>query len=256
LKPFVIAIANEKGGVAKTTTALTLGASLAAMDQKVLLLDLDPQSNLSLALGLIPGEGNKSLLHFFTNGSSMQESIVTTEIPQLSVIPSQFEIAQVENSNNQITVQKLRQGISNLVIDFSYLLIDCPPHLGMLTRNALVTADLLILPTQAKFFFIYALKTMMNLVREIRAESNPDITCILLLTMFDKRNRIHRTLSDESRKTFGLGVFNTVIEIDTRLRESQVVGLPINLVSPSSRSAVQYRELAQEIETYAKAKRN
>lgn len=256
MKPFVIAIANEKGGVAKTTTTLSLGACLAAMGRNVLLIDLDPQSNLSLSLGLFPAEQPDSLLTFFTKGSSLNNLVMATEIPLLKIIPARFEMTKIEILHPAIPVGILKEGIANFSEEFSYVFIDCPPHIGLLTKSALVAADLLILPTQAEYFSIYALRTMINIVRDIRDNSNPEITYKLLLTMFDRRNRIHRTLSDELRNTFGLGVFNTVIEIDTKLRESQVVGLPINQVSPSSRSALQYHELAQEMESYAKAKRN
>jgi chromosome partitioning protein len=139
-------------------------------------------------------------------------------------------------------------------LDSTCILIDCPPHIGRLTRSALNAANLLIMPTQAEFFSIFALKTMMNLVKEIRKGSNSEITYKLLITMFDKRNRIHRSLSDELRITFGSGVFETVIEIDTKLRESQIAGQSINIISPFSRASLQYRALAQEIENYAKEK--
>lgn len=256
MKPFVIAIANEKGGVAKTTTTLSLGASLAAMSQNVLLVDLDPQADLSLSLGLSPAGQTVSLLTFFSKDTAFNELIMATEVPRLKIIPGKFENAGVENLDPAIPSCKLRKGIADIAEDFSYVIVDCPPHIGFLTKSALVASDLLILPTQAEYFSIYALRTMINIVRDIRSDPNPDITYKLLLTLFDKRNRIHRSLSDELRNTFGAGVLNTVIEIDTKLRESQVVGLPINQVAPSSRSALQYRDLAQEIESYAKAKRN
>lgn len=252
----MIAVANEKGGVAKTTTTLTLGACLAAMNRKILLVDLDPQANLSLSLGYIPGDEDKSLLKYYTDGHSMDKFVVSTEIPMLSLITSHLVLAQVEDSKNGISETRFKEGLQGFSQEFDYVLIDCPPHLGLLTKSALVAANLLILPTQAEYFSIYALRTMMNLVKDVRTNFNSEITYKLLLTMFDKRNHLHKALRNELRDTFGSGVLATVIEVDTKIKESQVSGLPVNQYSPSSRSARQYRELAQEIETYAKAKRN
>lgn len=256
MNSFVIAVANEKGGVAKTTTTLSLGACLAAADQTVLLMDLDPQANLSLSLGCSSGENQASIYAFFQNGSSLGASIISTEFPNLFIAPSNPDLAKIERSKESVSDRKLSEGIQSCSAEFNFVLIDCPPRLGSLTRNAIASANLLVLPTQAEYFSVNGLRTMMNLIREIRSSSNPGLTYKLLLTMYEKRNKISRSLSDELRNAFGAGLFKTVIEKDPRLPESQALGQTIFELSPSSRSSTQYRHLAQEIETYAKAKRN
>jgi chromosome partitioning protein len=254
--PFIIAVANEKGGVAKTTTTLSIGGGLTQMGRKVLLVDLDPQANLTLSLGLDPKVLKRSILNVLFDGKGMEEVTLPSEIENLAIVPSFFDISKMEEDlgSERTDLQKMKMALSSSTADLDFILIDCPPHLGFLTKSALAASHLLIMPTQAEYFSIYALKNMMNLIRQIREQENSDITYKLLLTLFDRRNRIHRSLSDELRQTFGVGVFNTVIEIDTKLRESQVLGLPIIFHSPTSRSALQYMALTQEIFDYAKEK--
>jgi chromosome partitioning protein len=139
---------------------------------------------------------------------------------------------------------------------YDYIILDCPPALGAITQNALAAADLLLIPTQAEYFSAYALRNMMTLIRRIREEHNPNLAYRILVTMLDKRNRTHRNIHDQLRSTFGEGVFNTVIEIDTKLRESPIAGLPITRYKPGSRGSTQYRVLAQELMEYAKETEN
>jgi chromosome partitioning protein len=184
----------------------------------------------------------------------LKNAIVETGIPKLNLIPSTSEIGLAER---YLPVKSgyeniLRRSLQNASLNYDFILLDCPPFLGAITTNALTAADMLVMPTQAEFFSISALRSMMTLVRKIRAQGNPQLTYRLLLTMFDRRNRIHRTLTEQLRSTFSNGVLDTMVEIDTRLRESSIAGLPIIYHSPKSRSAVQYRALAQEIFTYVK----
>jgi chromosome partitioning protein len=146
----------------------------------------------------------------------------------------------------------LAKALQDANLQFDYIILDCPPFLGAVTLNALMASDLLLMPTQAEFFSINALRNMMGLVRRIRSQGNARLTYRLLITMFDRRNRIHRTLSEQLRATFGVGVLDTVIETDTKLRESPIAGLPIIFHAPKSRASMQYRALAQEILTYVK----
>ncbi len=256
MSPCIIAIANEKGGVAKTTTTLSIGGGLCQLGFKVMLVDLDPQANLTLSIGLDPKELRRSMLDVLQDGKKMEDVVTASEIDHLTIIPSSFDIlAQEEKIRPEdLDILKMRTVLIDSCRSQDFILIDCPPHLGFLTKSALAAAHLLIMPTQAEYFSIYALKNMMNLIKQIREQDNSEITYKLLLTMFDKRNRIHRSMSEELRQTFGIGVFNTVIEIDTKLRESQVLGLPIIFHSPTSRSALQYQALTQEIVEYAKEK--
>lgn len=249
---YVIAIANEKGGVAKTTTAISLGSAIAEGGYKVLLVDLDAQANLTMALAIDNERITHTIAKILLENEPIQKTVLETQIPCLDMIPASPEISLAER---YLPVRAgyhfaLRNCLSNGSTPYDFILLDCPPFLGAVTTNALTAADLLIMPTQAEFFSISALRNMMALVRKIRNDGNPALTYRLLLTLFDRRNRIHRTMGEQLRTTFGKGVFETVIEVDTRLRESSAVGMPITLHSPKTRAAFQYRALSQEILAY------
>lgn len=250
---YVVAIANEKGGVAKTTTALSLGAALAERDQQVLLVDLDPQANLTLALGIKPTAVNRSVADLLLGDGKLEDVQRATSVEGITLVPANNELLSAER------FLVVRQDFQRLLSDrlnsggkFSYTLLDCPPALGVTTRSALTAADLLIIPTQAEFFSASALGHVLELIKQVRASDNPKLRYRLLLTMLDRRNRIHRTLFDQVRRKFGKAVFDTVIEVDTRLRESPVFARPITSYAPDSRGAKQYRELAEEMVSYAK----
>lgn len=250
----IISIANEKGGVAKTTTALSLGAALVESGQKVLLVDLDSQANLTLALGIEPGKVQRSAGNVLLE--SVQPALIRREtgIPGLDILPANNEMVYTERylPSRPGYEHVLRKALRETGLEYDFVLIDCPPFLGSVTMNALTASDLLIMPTQAEFFSVYALRNMMTLIRRVRANMNPQLTYRLLITMYDRRNRIHRTLADQLRTTFSNGLLNTVIETDTRLRESPIAGLPVIYHAPNTRSAIQYRALAQEITEYVK----
>ena len=251
---YIISFANEKGGVAKTTSCISLGAALVEAGLEVLLIDLDAQANLSLGLGVESTKTQPSIVNVLLESSPAASAIMHTAIPKLDVIPSNSEMALAERflpvrQGYEMTLSKI---LRESGWDYDYILLDCPPFLGATTYNALMSSDLLLMPTQAEFFSINALRSMMALVRKIRSQGNPRLTYRLLLTMFDRRNRIHRTLSEQLRATFSSGVMETVIEIDTKLRESAIAGMPIIFHSPKSRSALQYRALSQEILAYVK----
>jgi chromosome partitioning protein len=250
-----IAISNEKGGVAKTTTTLSLGAALAELGHKVLLIDLDPQANLSLALGIEIGESEYTSSNVLIEATPLMTAVRTTEINNLDLIPCNSRIESAEHFLPVRTgyISTLRRSIQSAGnIKYEYILMDCPPALGAITMNALSAANLLVIPTQAEYFSAYALRNMMNLIRRIRMESNADLAYRILVTMFDRRNRTHRNIHEQLRSTFGEGVFKTVIEVDTKLRESPIAGLPITQYRPNTRGSVQYRDLAQELVEYAK----
>lgn len=250
----IVAIANEKGGVAKTTTTLSLGAALVETGLDVLLLDLDAQANLSMALGIDSTKVGKSMVSSLLESLPLQDAVIETGIPHLDIVPSTAEMGLVERYlpiRSQYE-QVLAHSLAENHWKYDFILMDCPPFLGATTTNALMAANLLIMPTQAEFFSINALRSMMALVRKIRTQGNPQLTYRLLLTLYDRRNRIHRTMSEQLRATFGIGVLDTIIEVDTRLRESSIAGLPIIFHSPKTRSALQYRALAQEILVYVK----
>jgi chromosome partitioning protein len=254
---YTIAISNEKGGVAKTTTTISLGASLAEAGKKVLLIDLDPQANLTLATGLEIGEVSTSSSNILIESAPLLNALQKTEIDNVDVIPAHPNIESAEQYLPMRTnyTSALRRAITQaLPLPYDFILFDCPPFLGAITQNALSAANLLIIPTQAEFFSAYALRNMMGIVRRIRQESNPELAYRILITMLDRRNRTHRNIEEQLRNTFGQGLFETVIEIDTKLRESPIAGVPITKYKPSSRGSQQYRVLAQELTEYVKEK--
>ena len=250
-----IAISNEKGGVAKTTTTLSLGAALVEMGYHVLLIDLDAQANLTLALGLEPSEAEVTSSNIMLDNAPLLNARRKTDVENLDLIPSNSRIETSEQflpvRNNYTTI--LRSAITSASdLTYDYILMDCPPALGAITRNALTAANLLMIPTQAEYFSAYALRNMMTMIRKIREEDNPGLAYRILVTMLDRRNRTHRNIHEQLRSTFGEGVFDSVIEIDTKLRESPIAGLPITRYKTGARGSTQYRILAQELVVYAK----
>jgi len=255
---YVIAMSNEKGGVAKTTSTLSLGAALSELNYRVLLIDLDPQANLSLALGLETGESAVTSANILIEGVALSTAIHKTEISNLDLVPSSFRIETAEQFLPMRThyLSTLRNTLESDTLPYDYILLDCPPALGAITLNALSSANLLIIPTQAEYFSAYALRNMMGTIRRIRQDVNPGLAYRILVTLLDRRNRTHRNIFEQLQATFGQGVFTTVIEVDTKLRESPIAGIPITHYKPTSRGSQQYRVLAQELIEYAKEEAN
>ena len=254
---YVIAVSNEKGGVGKTTTTLSLGATLCEEGRRVLLMDLDPQANLTLALGVEPGSASVTSSHVLIESAPLLSARMSTEIENLDLIPSHASIETAEQflpvrTHYTTGLKRAIEGSTSMPYDF--ILLDCPPFLGAITTNALTAAELLIIPTQAEYFSAYALRNMMGLIRRIRQENNPSLGYRILITLLDRRNRTHRNIEEQLQNTFGEGLFRTVIEIDTKLRESPIAGLPISHYRPGARGSIQYRELAQELMEYVKEK--
>jgi chromosome partitioning protein len=269
-KPLVVAIANQKGGVAKTTSAASLAGALVSLNQEVLVIDLDTQANLTLALGKDPARVRGSIAEVMFNSASLLSVTRETSIAGLDLAPSN---AGMELAERFLPVRKdyetiLRRAIDGELrrvnrssspggprpptIQYDFVLLDCPPFMGAVTLNALVAADLLIIPTQPEYFSAHALRTMTQTIRQVRAQYNPALAYRILVTMLDRRNRIHREVLDQIRTAFGEGVFETVIAIDTKLRESAVEGVPISHHRANSRSALQYAALAQELIAYVR----
>jgi len=247
-----ITISNEKGGVAKTTTSISLGAALVEHGKRVLLVDLDPQANLSLALGYEPVKVQRSMSNVFLEDAPLSSAIVNTRVEGLDLAPSKEEMGMAERflpmrHNYEYTLQT---ALEQANLDYDIVIFDCPPALGVITLNAFVAANLLLIPTQAEYFSVYALRNLMGWIRRVRAQYNPSLTYRLLLTMYDRRNRTHRVLSEQLHASFDSGVLNTIIEVDTKLRESPIAGVPIFMHAPRSRASYQYRVLAQEINDY------
>jgi chromosome partitioning protein len=247
----IIAVANEKGGVAKTTTVISLGGALALAGYEVLLIDLDTQANMTLGLGVTPGKLRRSVADVLLNSASLLSVSRETDVPGLDIIPSNADMGLAERflpvrQNYEYILKEVLQNSPGLS-GYHYILLDCPPSLGAVTTNALIAADLVIAPTQPEYFSAYGLRSLMAAIRRVRSQGNPNLAYHILITMMDRRNRIHRTLCEQLQTTFREGLLKTIIEVDTKLRESTVAGIPITHYYPKSRSALQYSALAQEL---------
>jgi len=250
----VLSIANEKGGVAKTTTAFSLGGALVKAGQKVLMVDLDPQCNLSLSLGIEPEQKVRSFINLAMENLNLHDAIRHSEIENLDLLPANKAIGYSERvlpakADYAVILKSVLAPVREM---YDFVVVDCPPFLGALTLNALTASDLLIIPTQAEYYSIYALRNMMGLVRQVRKNGNAGLRYRLLITLFDKRNSIHRTLAEHLRTTFAGGVLDTMISVDTKLRESPITGVPVGYHAEKSRAALQYLSLAEEIVQYVK----
>ncbi|GAB4527130.1 MAG: AAA family ATPase [Anaerolineales bacterium] len=244
----IIAIANEKGGVAKTTTCLALGGALVESGYEVLLVDLDAQANLTLGVGLQPSAMRRTVADVLLNANTALSASRETDLPGLDIIPANQEMTTAERflPIRQNYKHILRQALRGMAL-YDFILLDCPPSLGAVTTNALMAAGHLIIPSQAEYFSAYALRNVLQLVRQTQQDGNPSLDYHILITMLDLRNRIHRTIERQIRTRFGDRVYQTTIQIDTKLRESTVAGVPVTHFSKTSRGAEQYRALAQEL---------
>lgn len=251
--PYVIAICHQKGGVAKTTTSLALGASLVEKRSETLLIDLDPQANLTGSIGINSANTNFSIADALMGEADLTSVRLETSLPGLDIVPSNAGMFTISRQLFQLGDYEynLRRVLNGpAAADYEFVVLDCPPSLGPLTFNALTAADLLIVPTQCEYFSIQALMDMFELVNVVRDRTNPVLLYRLLVTMFDGRGNFHARMLAQLREYFNEGILQTVIGFDTKLREAQAAGQPINLHAPLSRSAQQYRHLAEELLTY------
>jgi chromosome partitioning protein len=246
----IIAVANDKGGVAKTTTAISLGGALAQMGHETLLIDLDPQASLTLALGIPPHKVKRGIADLLINTASPVSVSCETAVPGLDMIPSNDDMRLAERFLPIRADYRhiLRKAVQTCHYDF--VILDCPPSLGAIVQNALVAATLLIIPTSPDFLSAYALRNMLSTVRNIREKENPKLNYRVLVTMLDLRVKSHSQFSKKLKRTFKHAIFETAIQVDTRLRDSAMAGLPITHYLASTRSAEQYRALAQELLHY------
>ena len=245
-----IAISNQKGGVGKTTTCLCLGAALAEMGHPVLLVDLDPQANLTLSLGLQPPDLRRTIIDTLMGTSSLLGVSYETDVFALDIVPANHELALVDKVFYRLPGYqfRLKQALDRIQRDlYDYVLLDCPPSLAPLTLNALAAADLLIIPVQCEFYATHDLGHGIGLARQLRRKANPNLKHRVLITMYDQRNKISRIMLEEIQKRFGDALLKTIIQVDTKLREGPAVGQPITSYAPKTRGAEQYRALAEEL---------
>lgn len=247
----IICIANQKGGVGKTTTAINLSASLAAADHKILLIDADSQGNSSSGLGLEKDRYEKAnFYHAMIGQISLESVILPTALPNLEVVPSSqdligMEVEFVNLENREVRLRSLLKGLNRT---YDFIIIDCPPSLGFMTVNALVAADSLIVPLQCEYYAMEGLGYLLNTVKLVKADLNPSLQLGgILLTMFDQRNSLAHRVTEDVRKHLGNRVYQTVIPRNVRLSECPSHGQPIILYDIKSRGAIAYMDLAQEI---------
>ena len=246
----ISALANQKGGVGKTTTTINLAASLATLEKKVLVVDADPQANATSGLGVSPEEGKLTIYEALINEADAQQTICHTKIEGLDLIPSHIDLvgAEIEMLEMEARESIMKRVLHPLKPLYDYILIDCSPSLGLITVNSLVAADSVLIPVQCEFFALEGISKLLSTIRIIKSKLNPKLEIEgFLMTMYDNRLRLARQIYDEVKSHFRELVFDTVIQRNVKLSEAPSHGLPAILYDVESKGAVNHLELAEEL---------
>ena len=246
----IIAIANQKGGVGKTTTAVNLAAALGVLEKKILLIDADPQANATSGLGVDINQTNYGTYQLLEHSIEVSDAIISTNSPNLDLIPSHIDLvaSEIELVNQDEREYMLKKALKSIKKDYDYILIDCAPSLGLITLNALVAADAVIIPIQCEYFALEGLGKLLNTIKSVQKLHNKELDIEgLLLTMYDTRLRLSNQVVEEVKKHFGKMVFKTIIQRNIRLSEAPSFGEDIITYDTSSRGAKSYLSLGSEI---------
>ncbi len=246
----VISVANQKGGVGKTTTAINLAASLAAIEHTTLLIDIDPQSNSTSGTGFEYKVIDNSIYQVLVEGASARDTVKKTELPYLDIIPSHINLvgAEIEMVDRPQREKILRNAIEDMRDEYDFIIIDCPPSLGLLTINSLTASDSVLIPVQCEYFALEGLGQLLNTIKIVRQHLNTDLDIEgVVLTMYDTRTRLSNQVADEVKRYFDNRVFETVISRNVRLAEAPSFGKPVLLYDSVSIGSKNYLALAREI---------
>ncbi|MCD4672560.1 MAG: ParA family protein [Anaerolineaceae bacterium] len=249
---YVIGVTHQKGGVGKSTTVATLGACLAEQSGRTLVVDLDPSGNMTSGLGYHPEEMEKSIASLLVGQEVFANVVKSTSLQNLDILPSNPDLLSISRHLFSYKGYEflLRDILRRHAGNYKWVVVDCPPTLGTLTITALTAAQLAMIPTQLEFYSLQALDVVFKLINMTRSKTNPRLRYRLLVTMYDRRGRFHTDILTYVRQHYSKALMESVIGFDTKVRASQLAGVPLTMYARSSRAAKQYRELAQELEAY------